>query len=267
MRTGFWSTGKGRTLNVVLVLAASALLWEAVVRGAGIKPYLLPTPSAVLVEFAGRPMWYLQHAYYTVMETLIGFAGAVLLGVIMAVGIVYSRWLEQTLYTLLVTLNAIPKIAIAPIFITWLGAGLEPKIVIAVFVAIFPIVIDTVLGLRSVDPEMLNLAKSLGGSRFQVLWKIRAPCALPSLFAGMKVGITLAFIGAIVGEFIAAEVGLGYVVVASQVRFDTPQMFAAISLLALLGLVLFYAIELAENLSVPWHVSHRSESGRAHAPA
>lgn len=263
MNQDFWSSGKGRVLNIVILLAVLLLGWELFVWLGDIKPFLLPAPSAVLRALESKPMWYLYHTYYTLLETLLGFGLAVVLGVIMAVGVVYSRLVEQTLYTLLVTLNAIPKIAVAPLFIIWLGTGLEPKIAIATLVALFPIVIDTVLGLRSVEPDMLDMAKSLHGSRLQVLWKIRAPCALPSMFAGLKVGISLAFIGAIVGEFIAAEKGLGFVVVSSQVNFDTAPMFAAVLLLALLGLLLFYSIELLENYLLPWHVSRRRGAASA----
>jgi NitT/TauT family transport system permease protein len=262
----FWDSGKGRATNVALLFVALLVLWEVAVRVGHIKPFLLPAPSVVLADIWRKPGWYMQHAYQTLLETFLGFALAVAMGVLMAVGVVYSRIIERTLYTILVTLNAVPKIAIAPLFIIWLGTDLSPKIAVATLVAIFPIVIDTVLGLRSVEPEMLDMARSMRASRLQVLWKIRAPCALPSLFAGLKVGISLAFIGAIVGEFIAAQTGLGYVVVSSQATFDTTQMFAAILLLAVLGLALFYLIELLENLLLPWHVSRRRGSGSsAHA--
>jgi NitT/TauT family transport system permease protein len=258
--TSFWDTGKGRALNVVLLFAALLVLWELAVRVGHIKPFVLPAPSVVLAELAHKPGLYAHHAYHTLVETFLGFALAVAMGVVMAIGVVYSRAVERTLYTILVTLNAVPKIAVAPLFIIWLGTDLSPKVAVATLVALFPIVIDTVLGLRSVDPEMLDLARSLRASKVQVLWKIRAPCALPSLFAGLKVGISLAFIGAIVGEFIAAQNGLGYLVVSSQATFDTTQMFAAILLLAVLGLALFYLIELLETLLLPWHVSRRRGS-------
>jgi NitT/TauT family transport system permease protein len=260
----FWSTRAGRVANVALMIGALLLAWEAAVRGFGIKVFLLPAPSRVLVELATEPLWYLGHTAHTLLETLLGFAGAVALGVCMAIGIVYSRFLEQTLYTLLVTLNAIPKIALAPLFIVWLGTDLRPKIAIALLVAIFPIVIDTVLGLRSAEPDMLDLARSMHGTPAQVLWKIRFPTALPSIFAGLKVGISLAFIGAIVGEFVASQTGLGYVIISSQSSFDTTRTFAAVIVLALVGTGLFYLVDMLEALAVPWHVSRRRAGG---APA
>ena len=147
----------------------------------------------------------MRHLGFTLGMTCIGFALAVVLGVALAVGIVYSRFLERTIYTLLVALNSIPKVALAPLFVIWMGTGPEPKIAIALMLAIFPIVIDTVLGLRSVDPDMLHLARVSKASPWAVLTKIRFPCALPSLFAGMKVAISFALVGAIVGEFVAGS--------------------------------------------------------------
>ena len=257
--TAFWGSREGRVLSVLIVIAALLLLWEGAIHAFDIKPFLLPSPIAVVAELADSPGWYAAHAGQTLLQTFLGFALAVVLGIVMAVGIVYSRWIEQSLYTVLVGMNSIPKVAVAPLFIVWLGTGLEPKVAIAFLIAVFPIVIDTVLGLRSVDPDLLDLARSLRGSRFQVLRMVRFPNALPSLFAGMKVGISFAFIGAIVGEFVASSSGLGYVILSSQATFDTTRMFAAIFLLAVIGTILFYMVELAEKAFIPWHVSRRKE--------
>ncbi len=257
--TAFWGSRQGRLLSVLIVILGMLLFWEGAIHAFDIKPFLLPSPIAVVAELADSPAWYAAHAGQTLLQTFLGFALAVVLGVLMAVGIVYSRWVEQSLYTLLVGLNSIPKVAVAPLFIVWLGTGLEPKVAIAFLIAVFPIVIDTVLGLRSVDPDLLDLARSLRGSRLQVLRMVRFPNALPSLFAGMKVGISFAFIGAIVGEFVASSSGLGYVILSSQATFDTTRMFAAIFLLAVIGTILFYVVELAEKAFIPWHVSRRKE--------
>ena len=209
------------------------------------------------------PGWLARHSWHTIQETLIGFVLAVLAGVILSIAIVYSRFLEETLYPLLVTLNVVPKVAVAPLFVVWMGTGIQPKVAISATIALFVIVIDMVLGLRSVDPEMLDLAKSLKGSKLQTLIKIRFPNALPNLFAGMKVGITLALIGAIVGEFVASDKGLGYVILVAQGQFDTPQMFTAIIALAVMGTLLFFFVDLCERFFVPWHVSRRGEGGGA----
>jgi NitT/TauT family transport system permease protein len=145
---------------------------------------------------------------------------AAVLGVLAAIGIVYSKFLDRTLYSLLVAMNAVPKVALAPLFVIWMGTGTMPKVAIAMLIAIFPILIDTVLGLRSTDPDMLDMARVNHASRAKILWKVRLPNALPSIFAGMKVGVSFALVGTIVGEFVAGEAGLGHVILVAQGSFD-----------------------------------------------
>ena len=252
---------ESRTRDAVLIVASVLLLWELSVILFKPSPLILPAPSPVIAEFLTTPGVFLRHSGFTLAITAAGFSIAVILGVFLAVGIVYSRFLERTVYTLLVALNSIPKVALAPLFVIWLGTGTEPKLAVAVMLAIFPIVIDTVLGLRSVDPDMLNLARVSKASPLQVLWKIRFPCALPSLFAGMKVAISFALVGAIVGEFVAGGNGLGFQILVAQGQFDTARVFVSLLLLGLMGTVLFYAVDFAERLCLPWHVSQRPQGG------
>lgn len=244
---------------VTAVLLVCALAWEALTWILDIPLFMLPPPSTVLRALIADPQIYVYHAVYSLQSTLIGFALAVVVGVALAVAIVQSRFLERTLYTLLVTLNSVPKVAVAPLFIVWLGTGLEPKIAIAAMIAIFAIVIDVVHGLKSVEPDMLDLGRALRGSTLKIMVKIRFPHALPSLFGGMKVAISLALIGAIVGEFVAAKRGLGYLIMVSQGQYDTTTMFGAIVILALLGIALFFIIDALERLALPWHASRRRE--------
>lgn len=246
-----------RTRDVLLVLVATVLVWELAV--AIFKPPIifLPPPSAIWTEFMSTPGVFLKHMGYTLSTTAIAFALSVILGVILAVGIVQSRFLERTVYTLLVALNSVPKVALAPLFVIWLGVGVAPKLAVAVMLAIFPIVIDTVLGLRSVDPDMLSLARTSRASRLQMLMKIQFPNALPSLFAGMKVAVSFALVGAIVGEFVAGGNGLGFLVLVAQGQFDTTRVFVSLVLLGLMGTILFYAVDFLERLMLPWHVSQR----------
>lgn len=253
--------GKGLkgVLSVSGVLLVCALVWEALTWALDVPMFMLPPPSAVVMAIVNDPQIYLYHGVYSLYSTLGGFVLAVVLGVALAVAIVQSRFLERTLYTLLVTLNSVPKVAVAPLFIVWLGTGLEPKVAIAAMIAIFAIVIDVVHGLKSVEPDMLDLGRALRGSTLKILVKIRFPHALPALFSGMKVGISLALIGAIVGEFVAAKRGLGYLIMLSQGQYDTPTMFAAIVILALLGIVLFFLLDVIERLLIPWHASRRRE--------
>jgi NitT/TauT family transport system permease protein len=225
------------TRDVIVVLGAALLLWEIGVRLLHPSPLILPAPSAIFVAFMETPGLFMRHLGFTLGMTCIGFVLAVVLGVALAVGIVYSRFLERTVYTLLVVLNSIPKVALAPLFVIWMGTGPEPKIAIALMLAIFPIVIDMVLG--------------------------RFPCALPSLFAGMKVAISFALVGAIVGEFVAGSRGIGFQILVAQGQFDTVRVFVSLLLLGLVGTVLFFLVDYAERLMVPWHVSQRGRHERS----
>ncbi len=160
---------------MLLVLVAVIVLWEIGVRLYQPPRIILPAPGAILAEFLTTPWVFVRHMGFTLWTTVIAFTLSVTLGVALAIGIVYSRFLERTIYTLLVALNSVPKVALAPLFVIWLGTGIEPKIAVAVMLAIFPIVIDTVLGLRSVDPDMVNLARAARASQLQILAKIRFP--------------------------------------------------------------------------------------------
>lgn len=242
--------------EVLAVLAAFAL-WEIVVRMLELPRVVLPSPSVVFDELVENPSYYVLQSWHTLVNTLSAFALAVVLGVAMAIGIVYSRFLERTVYALLVALNNVPKVALAPLFVIWLGTGSASKIGMALMIAIFAIVIDAVLGLRSLDPDLIDLGRSMRGSALKMLVKIRFPNALPSIFAGMKVALSLALVGEIVGEFVAAQKGLGFVILSAQGLFRTDRVFAAILILAALGTALYYAMEFIERKLLPWHASHR----------
>lgn len=246
-----------RTLSAVMVLVVSVAVWEIACRLFQPPEFVLPSPAAIAAELVRSPGYFLKESGYTLATTIAGFALAVVLGVTMAVGIVSSRWIERTLYTFLVALNSVPKVALAPVFVIWMGTGGAPKIAIALTIAVFAIVIDAVLGLRSADPDLLALARTTRASRLQILLKIQLPCALPSLFAGMKVAISFSLVGAIVGEFVAGDTGIGHAILLAQGMFQTPRMFVGVVILGVLGTVLFYAVDLMERLCVPWHVSQR----------
>ncbi len=246
-----------RSRQATLTLLAILLIWELCVRTLGIREFLLPAPSKIVQQFFAQPGYLLLQSLDTLRTTLYGFAIAVVLGVAAAIGIVYSKFLDRTLYSLLVALNAVPKVALAPLFVIWMGTGALPKVAIAMLIAIFPILIDCVLGLRSTDPDMLDMARVNHASRAKMLWKIRFPNALPSLFAGMKVGVSFALVGTIVGEFVAGESGLGHVILVAQGGFDTPTVFVALALLCVLGVLLFKGIEIAEERLLGWHASQR----------
>lgn len=249
----------GTALTMSATLIVFLLAWEAACRVFKIGSYLLPAPLEIVKTIAADPVYLLRNAGVTAAATLAGFALAVAVGVLLAVLIVYSKFLERTLFTSLVAFNAIPKIAVAPLFIIWIGTGLESKVLMAFLIAIFPIIVDTVAGLRAVDPAQLDLARTHKATALEVFWKIRFPNALPGIFAGMKVGVTLALIGTIVGEFVGANQGLGFVVMQAQGTYQVPLVFAAITVLSVLGVLLFNAIDYAEHKLLPWHVSHRGQ--------
>jgi NitT/TauT family transport system permease protein len=229
------------------------LIWELCCRLFDVNTVLLPAPSLIAAELAQSPLWFAQQAFYTLTITLAGFAVATVFGVAFAVMITEWKLLDRLLFPLFVALNSVPKVALAPLCIIWFGTGAEPKIAIAFLVAVFAVVIDTVLGLRSAPPDTLDLARVLRGSRWKVLMRIKLFCALPHLFAGLKVAMSLSLVGAIVGEFVSSQHGLGYVILSAQGMFDTTRVFAAITILAVMGVVLMEAIQIAERLALPWY--------------
>jgi NitT/TauT family transport system permease protein len=251
-------SSSARAVHVTLVVVGFFAFWQVAVMALRPPDFLLPAPTAVFAELLSAPGWYMMHALRTLGSTLLGFAAALVVGCAAAVGIVYSRTLENTLYTLLVALNAVPKVALAPLFIIWMGTGLSSKVAISFLIALFAIVVDSVLGLRSVDPDAVDLFRSLRGGKLQTLLWLRAPNALPYLFSGMKIAMSLALVGAIAGEFVASQAGLGYVILSAQGAFQTTRVFAAIVLLGVIGTILFFIVDLAERLACPWHVSHRA---------
>jgi NitT/TauT family transport system permease protein len=242
---------------VWLVLTSLLVLWQVAVWLFNPPPFLLPDPISIGRALVETPVTYLIHAYYTAANTLVGFGLSVIIGFGLALGIVYSRFLEATIYTTLVAINSMPKVALAPLFVVWMGTGHTSKIAMAFLIAIFAIVIDAVLGLRSLDTEIIDLSRSMRASPLKLLWKVRLPNAMPSLFAGMKVAIGLSLVGVLVGEFVSAQAGLGYLILAAQGAFDMPRVFGSILLLSVMGTLLFRMIELIERRVIPWHVSQR----------
>ena len=236
----------------MLLLVAS---WEGLVRLFQVPQWLLPAPSAIAGEFSARPAMFLSHALVTSGEIVLGFALSVLIGVPLAIAMAYSRVFERTLYPILVSSQAVPKVAVAPLLNVWFGFGTPPKVIVAFLIAFFPIVIDTLVGLRAVEPEMLHLARSMGASAWQTFVKIRLPRALPSVFAGLKVAITLAVVGATVGEFVAADKGLGYVLMMASGEMNSRLLFAGIIALTAIGVVFFFLIESLERWLMPWRTS------------
>lgn len=241
-----------------LLLGLLFAVWWFIAARQLVPNYLVPTPGQVWRTLVDEWPMLLRSSYVTLYETVIGFVLASLLGLATAVVIVYSPTMEKTLYPVVLFAQVIPKVAIAPLLVVWFGFGLAPKMILAVLIAFFPVVVSGVAGLRSIDPELLDLSATMGASRWQTFRKIRFPNALPHLMAGEKVAITLAVVGAVVGEFVGASEGLGYVLQVANGNLNAPLLFADLFLMSVIGIVLFVLIELAEALLIPWHASRRA---------
>ncbi|WP_428964867.1 ABC transporter permease [Micromonospora fluostatini] len=247
-RIGQWS----QHLPPVLGLAGAVALWWAVTVVFEVESFILPSPIEVaqtLVEDAGY-LW--DNTLVTLWETLLGFLLAIVVGVPLALVVTASRMLERTVYPLLLMLNAVPKVAVAPLLVVWMGFGQFPKVFLVFLVCFFPIVISTAAGLSSTQADLVELGRSLKMNWWQTFRMIRMPAAVPQLFVGLKLAITLAVIGAVIAEFVGATEGLGYVIVASGASADTALAFAAMILLGVLSVVLFYLTAAVERFFVPW---------------
>jgi NitT/TauT family transport system permease protein len=240
-----------------LVFLALFLLWEYAVRLFGVKEYLLPPPSKVWTEFLKRSDTVLLGAWETTKEILGGYLLAVVVSIPLAYSVARSRFVEESVYPVVVFLQIIPKIAIAPLFIIWLGFGFMPKLLIVFLLCFFPIVVASVAGFKSVDPEIMDFSRTTGASPWTMFVKIRLPQALPEIFTGLKVGAALSATAAVVAEFVAADRGLGYLLQQYNGQLETPMVFAVIVLLSLIGLAVYYIVEVIERLVIPWHVSQR----------
>ncbi|MFI7528861.1 ABC transporter permease [Nocardia salmonicida] len=249
-----WST-VWRPLALVAALVAA---WWAVTKFELVEPYILPSPADTWRTTVDNSTYLLENTWVTTYETVVGFVIAALIGEAVALVMIYSRGIERTMYPLILFAQVIPKIAIAPLFIVWLGFGTSPKILVAVLMAFFPIVIAGMAGLRSVDPEILELTSTMGASNWKTFVKVRFPASLPQLMSGLKIAATLAVTGAVVGEFVGANEGLGYVILQANGNIDTAMLFAALIIMSMLGIILFAIIEIAEQFLIPWHASRRS---------
>lgn len=249
-----WQYRLGRLVLLPLGCALTVLMaWEFFCRASRISPALLPPPSAVWSVLSNNWEILFQQSVPTTLETIISFVVATLLGVALAVAITFSAWVREALYPNIVMFQLIPKIALAPLFIVWLGVGSKSCIIVAIFIAFFPVVISTATGLVSAKPEVLQLCRSLTASEWQMFRLARFPYAMPFVLAGMKVGVTMAMIGVIVGEFITAQAGLGYIIMFASSAGETATVLAAIVLLCVIGLVLFGLVAIGEMAVQRWY--------------
>ncbi|WP_336715469.1 ABC transporter permease [Arthrobacter sp. USHLN218] len=244
-------------------VALLGFLWWLSTSQGWVAPFILPSPQDTWNVAVSNASYLSQHTWVTTIETVIGFAIAFIVGELVAVMMIYSKSVEKTMYPLILFAQVIPKIAIAPLFVVWLGFGIEPKILVAVLMAFFPIVISGMAGLKSVDPEILELTSTMGANPFKTFMKVRFPASLPQLFSGLKVAATLAVTGAVVGEFVGANEGLGFVILQANGNIDTAMLFAALIIMSVLGVLLFALIQILEWFLIPWHSSRRTRSASA----
>jgi NitT/TauT family transport system permease protein len=241
-----------RFILPVLGLALLILVWHAGVVAFNVPPVILPRPGLVLDSTIANWRLIVSEGWITLLESLYGFVLAFLLGVPLAVAIAGSRTLNLMFYPLLIATQSLPKVALAPLILVWLGTGMESKLAIAWLVAFFPIVVDTATGLRNTPAEFLDLATAVRANRFQTFWKIRFPAALPFVISGSKVAITLAVIGAVIGEFIGSNEGLGNLLLVANSQINIPLAFACLIGLAAIGIGLYGAVAAVELALKPW---------------
>ncbi|WP_395709562.1 ABC transporter permease [Reyranella sp.] len=238
------------------------LAWQVAVEAFEVPAYLLPTPTAIVLDMVKHWRLLSEHALITLWEIGLGFVVSILIAMPLAVMFTYSRIFEKLFYPLIVGTQTIPKVAVAPLFLVWFGFGLTPKVIIVTLMTFFPIVINAVVGLKSLNFQTVYLAQSMGAGPWQVFWHFRLPNALPSIFAGLKVACVLAVIGAIVAEFVGADSGLGYLIVVAATDQNVTRQFAAIAYLSVIGILFFWAVGYLERLLLPWHASvRRDEEG------
>jgi NitT/TauT family transport system permease protein len=236
----------------VLTFVALLFAWEGARALFGWQAWLVPGPIQVLHALEQYRSLLPLNTWTTVQETLIGYGASIGIAIPIAVAIVYSRLLELTVYPLLIALQSVPKVAIAPILLLWMGFGIGPKVVMTILICFFPIVLSTVTGLRSTPPELDELMRSLSPSRLQMFVKVSFPAALPHVFVGLKVAITLSVIGAVIGEFVGADHGLGWLIKTSESNVNTALGFGAIAILSAISIVLYYTVVAVERLAIPW---------------
>lgn len=234
------------------ILLALVGLWEAYVRLAMVPKWLLPAPSVIVLTLVGHRQMLWEHTLVTLLEVILGFGVSLLGGVGLACGMAFSRTLERTFYPLIIASQTIPIIVIAPLLLIWVGYGLLPKVIVVALIAFFPLVVNVLDGLKSADPDMLNLLRVMGATRWQMFINVQWPAALPLLFSGARVAIAVSVIGAVIGEWVGSSQGLGYLMIRSKPQFLTERVFAAVVLLSVMGVALFGLVGVLERLAIPW---------------
>lgn len=249
MKVSEWIKNNSQTILTFIIVL---LVWHFGVILFGVKEFILPTPIAsIQTLFQGKFRWPMNFMA-TFYEVVGGFLISGLVGVILGIAVVWSEWLKRTILPFLVFLNSLPKIAVAPLFMIWFGYGILPNILIVFLISFFPVVINTATGLVAVEEDLLDLVNYLHATKWQKMRKIQLPNSLPYVFSGLKIAATTAVTGAIVGEFVASDKGLGSVIIASQTTLATPVIFGSLILITVIGMVLFGFVGIMEKALMPW---------------
>ncbi len=247
-----WIAGYGPAFVLAVALLA---FWELYVRSGHISPAVLPTPTGIIQALIDNWDIISVHTLQTLLETVLGMAAATLLGLLLAVLLDISSWTRRAIYPLLVTSQTIPMIALAPLLLIWFGFDLGPKVLVVTLYCFFPIAVACADGLASADPELMKLLRSMRASRWQALWLVRLPGAMPSFFSGLRIAATYSVTGAIFGEYVGAYQGLGIYMQTSANSHAIILVFAAILVTAALSLLLFGLVSLIERIALPWYHS------------
>ncbi len=242
--------GYGPAFVLTLTLLA---LWELYVRAGQVSVQVLPAPTTIVQALIDNWNVIYDNTIQTLLETVLGMGVAILLGLLLAIMLDISSWLRRAIYPLLVTSQTIPIIALAPLLLIWIGYDIRPKLIVVALYCFFPIAIACADGLASAEPELLNLLRSMRASRWQILWLVRLPGAMPAFFSGLRIAATYSVIGAIFGEYVGAEKGLGTYMQRAANSFATVQVFAAILVTAVLSLLLFGLVSVIERIALPWY--------------
>jgi len=252
-----------RWVGPALLLAVAVIVWELWVRFYDTPAWLLPSPSAIGRALVDDRALLARHGWVTLREVIAGFAVALVAGVLLAVAIDALPLVSRAVYPLVIASQAIPIVALAPLLLVWFGYGLAPKVIVTTLVAFFPIVVTTVDGLRATDREALDLVRAMGGSGWTRFRLVKAPSALPALFSGARIGVSVAVIGAVFGEYVGANSGLGYLMNISSGRLLTARVFGCIVLLAAMAIGLFGVVAGLERLLLPWRRHVTADGKRA----